>query len=229
MSTDPTAPAETAGPVSNVGPFERACAETLDVFGSMTAEELDAPSACEGWTVRTVLAHVTQGVAALAGQLAIEPYGATDDFESAIDARARQLAERPADELLEILRTSVPIAVGFFASLSGPVAQAPVVMASAGTYPLGSMPDALTFDQTCHLRWDVLAPRGPVRRELPPVDEGRLSASLDWLVGGIPQMTTARFRALVTDPLTVEITGAGARTFQLTPGRSAVGVASGAA
>ncbi|OHV30912.1 MULTISPECIES: maleylpyruvate isomerase family mycothiol-dependent enzyme [Pseudofrankia] len=203
-------------------PLERALTESLDVFSGLTADEMEAPSACDGWTVRTTLAHLTAGVAAITGQLPAVPYDKNKEFEAAVDAQALDLAARPAAELLEILRSASPALVNIFASLPDDFAAMPVDMGTAGTYPFASLADALTFDHTCHVRWDVLTPRGQVRRTLPDLDAGRLSASLRWLTGCIPQMTTERFRDLLTDPLTFILTGPGAATFRLTPHAASV-------
>ena len=224
MSTE-APPEASGGTVADTGPLERALQESLEVFSSLTAEEMEAPSACEGWTVRTVLAHVTLSAAAMARLVDPQPYGPGEDFEPALDARAREFARRPAGDLLELFRSSVPTVLGTFRTLPGELADVPVSMASAGTYPLATMADALTFDHTCHIRWDVLQPRGPVRRDLPDVDAGRLAASVRWLTGGIPQMTTTRFRELVTDPLDLALSGPSA-TFRLVPRQGTVAVES---
>ncbi|ADP82482.1 maleylpyruvate isomerase N-terminal domain-containing protein [Pseudofrankia inefficax] len=206
MSSD-TASAETA--------LERTLTETLDVFGGLTAEELDAPSACEGWTVHTTLAHLTLSVAGFAGLLPLTPYDQDLEFEDAVDAHTREVAARPTAELLEIIRSSLPAVLATFAGLTDEVAAMPVNMGTAGSYPLGTIADAIVFDHTCHTRWDVLAPRGPIQRTLPDLDGGRLTAATRWLIGGIPQMTTDRFRELLTDPLTLVLTGPGATAVRL--------------
>jgi uncharacterized protein (TIGR03083 family) len=167
---------------------------------------MEAPSACAGWTVRTVLAHVTLSAAALAGLVSAEPADPDVEFESGVDARARKFAERPAGELVDLFRSSVPAVVGTFASLPAEFAAAPIPMGTAGTYPFGAMVDALTFDHTCHIRWDVLRPRGPVSRDLPAVEPERLTATVRWLMRGVPQMTSPAFRTRLTDPITLVFT-----------------------
>jgi hypothetical protein len=85
---------------------------------------------------------------------------------------------------------ALPAVLATFAGLTDEVAAMPVNMGTAGSYSLGSIADAIVFDYTCHTRWDVLAPRGPIQRALPDLDGGRLTAATRWLIGGIPQMTT---------------------------------------
>ncbi|KPM52061.1 hypothetical protein ACG83_31420 [Frankia sp. R43] len=197
--------------------IERTLAETLDVFGALTADELAAPSACDGWTVHTTLAHLTISVAGFAGLISITPYDQGLEFEAAVDAHTHEVAERPTAELLDIIRSSVPAVLAIFGGLTDELATTPVNMGTAGSYPLASLADAIVFDHTCHTRWDVLTPRGPVRRTLPDLDGERLAAATRWLIGGIRQMTTDRFHELLTDPLALVLTGPGGTALRLLP------------
>ena len=46
-----------------------------------------------------------------------------------------------------------------------------------------------SFDFYTHLRWDVLAPRGPLTgHDVPAPDEVRLKPAVGWLLAGIPRM-----------------------------------------
>jgi uncharacterized protein (TIGR03083 family) len=213
----PTQPSSATDPTSGRGPLERTLEETLEVFGGLTAEELQAPSACEGWTVHTTLAHLATSVGALAGLLPTTAYGKELEFEAAVDARTREVAARPTAELLDIIRSSTPAVLATFGGLTDELAARPVDMGTAGNYPLASIADAIVFDHTCHTRWDVLAPRGPVRRTLPDLDGERLRAAARWLIGGIPQMTSDHFRELLTDALTVILTGPGGTVIRILP------------
>jgi hypothetical protein len=83
-------------------------------------------------------------------------------------------------------------------------------MLDLGTYPLHAIADMFTFDMTTHLRYDILAPRGPIDRHLPTLDEARLGPSVSWLLGGIPKMQP-NLAAHLTAPLALHLTGPGAR------------------
>jgi hypothetical protein len=50
-----------------------------------------------------------------------------------------------------------------------------------------------------------------------------------WLTQGIPQMTTARFRELVTDPLAVSLTGPGGTAFRILPHTATIETGNGPA
>jgi hypothetical protein len=75
-----------------------------------------------------------------------------------------------------------------------------------GTYSLHGIADMFTFDMTTHLRYDILAPRGPITRQLPPLDEVRLGPSVSWLLGGIPKMQADLASQLIA-PLALRLTG----------------------
>ena len=83
-------------------------------------------------------------------------------------------------------------------------------MVDLGTYPLHAIADMFTFDMTTHLRYDILAPRGPITRDLPPLDDVRLIPSVSWLLGGIPQMQPTLAGHLVA-PLALRLTGPAAQ------------------
>ncbi|WP_283096908.1 maleylpyruvate isomerase N-terminal domain-containing protein [Frankia umida] len=195
----------------------RAVAEAVEVFETLRDDEWALPCACPGWTLHTVLAHLTSGIAGITGLLPPEPPPPGLEFEAATDVQARALTARPPAELLALLRTAGPAASALFGALPPALASRQISMGTAGTYPFPSFADALTFDATCHLRWDVLAPRGPIQRDLPDVDPARLSAAVRWLAGGIPQMTTRSFRDLLTDPLTIAITGPDPLSIHIAP------------
>ncbi|MBL7495754.1 maleylpyruvate isomerase N-terminal domain-containing protein [Frankia sp. CNm7] len=216
-SSDTTASADT-----RTAALERTLAETLDVFGGLTADELSTPSACDGWTVHTTLAHLTISVAGFAGLIPITPYDQGLEFEAAVDAHTHQVAARRTEELLDIIRSSVPAVLATFGRLTDELATMPVNMGTAGSYPLASIADAIVFDHTCHTRWDILTPRGPIQRTLPDLDGDRLAAANRWLIGGIRQMTTEQFRELLTDPLALVLTGAGGAAFRLLPHATSV-------
>ncbi|MDT3442801.1 MULTISPECIES: maleylpyruvate isomerase N-terminal domain-containing protein [unclassified Pseudofrankia] len=209
-------------PASGRSPLERTLEETLGLFGSLTTEELEAPSACDGWTVHTTLAHLTLSVAGFAGLLPLTPYEQELEFEAAVDAHTREVAARPTAELLDIVRSSVPAVLATFGGLTDELATMPVNMGTAGSYPLASIADAIVFDHTCHTRWDVLAPRGPIQRTLPDLDGERLTAANRWLIGGIPQMTTDHFRELLTDPMAIVLTGPGGTAIRVLPHAASV-------
>jgi hypothetical protein len=68
-----------------------------------------------------------------------------------------------------------------------------------------------------HLRWDILAPRGPLHHDVPAPDEVRLKPAVGWLLAGIPQMQ-ASIRDRLAKPVTLTLAGPGGGTRILDPG-----------
>ena len=87
-----------------------------------------------------------------------------------------------------------------------------MTIADLGTYPTHMLADAFAFDLFCHLRNDILAPRGPVRRDVPPADAARLAPAVGWMLAGLPQMCAGSLGDLEGD-LVVELTGAAPSTW----------------
>ena len=52
-----------------------------------------------------------------------------------------------------------------------PTASTRVALADLGTYQMHWLANAYCFDHYCHLRHDLLAPGGPVKRPLRTVDD----------------------------------------------------------
>ena len=103
------------------------------------------------------------------------------------------------------------------------MASVQTAMLDLGSYPLHAIADMFTFDMTTHFRYDVLAPRGPITRELPALDEVRLAPAVSWLLGGIPQMQPGLIGHL-SAPLALHLTGPAAQEVIITPDTDAITV-----
>lgn len=108
-----------------------------DVVAALTPEQLDTPSLCDGWTVRHVMAHMVMQVDMSYRRFLSAMVRHRGSADKVSDVFAREIAERPVDELVHTLRTKADTNVS-----------APVVG------PMGP------FTDTCvHLR-DVARPLG---------------------------------------------------------------------
>ena len=85
-----------------VAPTYRGLADLLD---EAPAEAWDAPSLCEEWRVRHVIAHVTMPVRMDAAQFGAEMAAARGDFTVLSNTVAARDASLPVGELLEQLRS----------------------------------------------------------------------------------------------------------------------------
>lgn len=178
---------------------------------SFTAEDWNAPSACEGWAVRDVLGHMTQlfrQVVDPASLPAADPSGLTERTQ---DRWVEALQDLPVEEVLTDYRTLGDQALAGLEGLQG--VEDTMDLGDLGTHPMHLIANAFAFDHYTHIRVDVLAPGGPVERPAPPVLEAHLAASADWILACIPQMTPAA----VTEPVDLVLTGPGGRTARLGP------------
>jgi hypothetical protein len=97
-----------------------------------------------------------------------------------------------------------------------PLASTPVPLADLGTYPMHQYAEAFAFDHYCHLRVDLLAPSGPIRRDVPAADAARLGPAIEWMLLGLPQMQPGLERSLAA-PITLVLTGPGGGSWRLAP------------
>ena len=202
--------------------------EVKQVISSLTDEEWSRPSGCAGWSVRDLVAHMSSN------------YKETVD-PSPPPAEPVQLpAERMMDLLVEPRKdwTNQQIlaeyldycdkAVDVLASFQDePLASTVIPLADLGSYPMHQLADAYAFDHYCHLRIDLLAPRGPIVRELPASDATRLGPAVGWMITGMPQMQQNLGAALAA-PIVLVLTGPGGGEWTISPNGDDIVVASGA-
>jgi hypothetical protein len=143
----------------------------------LTPSEGSAPSACQGWSVRDVVAHMTLPAGrrphVASAARSIRELGAHAGSMGRGDATARH-AGRPG-RLPQAGRAG-----------NRRPRRAAGVRRSHKLGDLGTNPhlvaNALAFDHYTHIRADVLAPRGPLRPAVPSAGAGHLGG--DGLDGG---------------------------------------------
>jgi uncharacterized protein (TIGR03083 family) len=179
---------------------------------SFSADEWAAPSACEGWAVRDVLAHMTQLWRQVVDPGSLPPPDPSGVTERTQDRWVEALADRPVEQVLADYRSLGEQALVGLEGLQG--VDAPMDLGDLGTHPMHLIANAFVFDHYTHIRVDVLAPGGPIDRPAPPVAESHLEATAEWSVAGIPQMSPAA----VAEPVELVLTGPGGRTASLGEG-----------
>ena len=196
-------------------------ADALSVFEDLSAEEWAAPSGCEGWRVQDVAAHMSSNFKATA-----DPPPPPDEPPPPLPAeRLMDMLVEPrkawsSEQVLDELRTYAQPLVDALAQLQEPpVASAPLTVADLGTYEMHELADAYAFDVYCHLHVDVLAPRGPIVRQVPPPDDLRVRPAVGWMLAGLPQMQGDAF-AFVDRAIGLELTGVGGGRWSLAPGEA---------
>ncbi len=190
------------------------------VLDALTTADWALPSACSGWRVHDLVAHITSNFKEL-----VDPTPARPDAEPAPAVGAEQAMEMlvaPRKEWTpeQLLAEYDRYVDGAFATLTAmqdePLASTPLDVADLGTYPMQMLANAYCFDHYCHLRHDLLAPRGPLSMAIADADDARLRPGIDWMWAGLPQMCRAAMR-VVDQPFTVVLTGAGGGRWTLHP------------
>jgi|tagenome__1003787_1003787.scaffolds.fasta_scaffold20806947_3 uncharacterized protein (TIGR03083 family) len=189
---------------------------TLTIVKSFTDDEWNAPSDCEGWAVRDVVAHVASVLHGVA-----DPSVMPDMSAGTEQAMEGPVAERRAwtidDVIAEFETYSAQVADLAASVQEPPMSETMLPMNDLGTHPMAIMPNLFLFDNYCHLRNDILQPNGPIDRPEPPRDEQRLAPVVEWMLAALPWMCSEKL-AFVDRPVTLSITGAGGGTWSIGPG-----------
>nr|WP_245653152.1 maleylpyruvate isomerase family mycothiol-dependent enzyme [Herbidospora sakaeratensis] len=83
-------------------------AEQAEILAALRPDQWDAPTLCEGWRVREVVAHTTMPFRQSAGRMLVELVRARGSFNTMADRLARRDAGRmSAADLLALLRANL--------------------------------------------------------------------------------------------------------------------------
>jgi len=187
------------------------------VVESLSAEEWSMPSGCAGWTVRNLVAHTGSALHGVAQPPQTPPDPALT-AEQQQEALVRERDSWSAAEVAaEFLAWREPALAVFAVLQDEPTASAPITLADLGTYPTHALADAFAFDMWCHLYVDLLAPHGPVAREVPEPEHELLAPGVWWMLTGLPQMCPPVWE-LLDRPLGLTLTGPGGGAWTLRPG-----------
>jgi uncharacterized protein (TIGR03083 family) len=183
-----------------------AAGDLVDIGRGLDDTEWQTPSAAAGWSVRDVISHIGCLLELL--QAAVRGEAVPDSgIEPLNDAMVAERRGWDNTRILENVQKQLEQAIATFIPLQDePNASVEAPMLDLGTYPLHAIADMFTFDMTTHLRYDIVAPRGPITRQLPPLDELRLGPSVSWLLGGIPKMQADLASHLIA-PMALQLTG----------------------
>jgi len=191
-------------------------ADTLEILKSLSDDEWNAPSGCEGWTVRDVVAHMASILHGVVDPSQMPDLGG--GTEAGMEAPVATRREWSVDEVLAEFETySDQAATTFAMAQDPPLADTMLPMNDLGTHPMSLLASTFCFDNYCHLRYDILQPRGSVDRPEPPRDEARVGATVEWMLAGMPWMSQAALH-VVDRPVVLVLTGAGGGTWAIAPG-----------
>lgn len=189
--------------------------EVLKLGRSLTPEEWEAPSDCEGWRVQDVIAHMTLAMYAVVDQSKL-PQTDNADIERDMDVAVETRKDWTPEQVLADYESLSAEAIENMANLQAePLASTLVPMKNLGSHPLHLVPNAFVFDHYTHLRVDILQPTGPIDRPPLPSDELRLEPTIDWMLAGLPQMCADALAKVATPPVRLELTGPGAKSITI--------------
>lgn len=204
--------------------FRTTLSDVTAVLRSLDDSEWRAASAAAGWTVKDVATHMGDLIGILVAGIRGELH--TDlGIEQLNDAHVAAKSAWSPEQVMADLAEQSEAALPLFESLQeGPTASTESQLLDLGMYPVHAIVDMFSFDFYDHLRWDILAPRGPLSgHHVPAPDEVRLKPAVGWLLGGVPKMQP-RLRSSLGKPLTLVLTGPGGGTWSIDPGDTAITV-----
>jgi uncharacterized protein (TIGR03083 family) len=188
-------------------------AAVLEFFGALSPEEWEAPSGCPGWSVKGVLSHMS---AAFHGCFTPWFIGLmrTKDLESSSDRDVEKRSGWAPEKVLAEYRfwSARYLNIQPVMKATG-LSHVKIRLGELGRYPMGIFPAAFTFDHHTHLRHDVA---GGLGKTPPPTDADRMTAVVEWMIAGIPQMCREAMRT-IEGPVDLTLDGPGGGTWGLSP------------
>jgi uncharacterized protein (TIGR03083 family) len=188
-----------------------------DLADRLTDEEWALPSACAGWRVVDVYAHM----AALAHNM-VEPPPPMDlpanrerQHDVYVDLRRSMT---PAEVVAEWREYTPKLVTAYRAMQEEPLSQEEVTVYVLGTYKKHQFANALAFDTLLHLYADVLKPMGPIDRDIPEPGAEQINSAVEWMMAGLPQMQGTELNDTLSTNITIELTGIGGSTWTVGPG-----------
>ncbi len=187
----------------------RADSEVLVAAASnFTPADWATPSSCAGWTVQDVIAHMSALWRQITDPGSLPLADPSGDTERTQDRWVESMRSMSGTEVLAAYQEHAGNAMAGLEGLRGN--DTPMDLGDLGTYPMGMIANAFSFDHYTHLRADIFGPIGPIGTA-PESDALRLGPAMDWMVAGIPQMCTEAV-ASIPSPVTLDLSGPGGRT-----------------
>jgi uncharacterized protein (TIGR03083 family) len=191
--------------------------ELRGVLDSLSADEWQAPSACAGWRIQDVVAHMNSSAKLMTGNAT--PPAVDGDLPGAEDMAELLIADAKTWPWTKVREEFDTYTDGFLAALEAmqaePIASTEANLGDLGIHPTHILANAFCFDTYCHLRHDIVGPLAGVDRELPKPTDLHIRPGVDWMLAGLPQMCTAELAPVATASIRLELTGPGGGTWVL--------------
>lgn len=200
-------------------------AQLSDIVDRIDDGQWELPSACAGWRVIDIIAHL----AALAHEAVDPPVpdpSLPTNRERYHDLRVDERRGWSHDLVIDEWRTYTPKQLQLLTSAQlPPQAEEPVDVPGLGTYPRHLLANTMAFNVFCHLRYDMLAPDGPLPFTVADATDDLVSPAVEFMLAGLPQMQGTELEATVREPLVLDLSGPGATTVTVFPAdRPAMGL-----
>ncbi len=187
-----------------------------ELFTNLTPEEWASASGCEGWRVQDVVQHMAAVFQQIADPASIDT-GDSGRAETAAEVPVQARKDWTVDEVVAAYDEWSAKGVAALAALQEPPMSHTVVpLSDLGSHPLHMLANAIVFDHYCHLRHDI----GAVvdRAAALPREEDALTATLHWMLAGLPQMCAGELAAAPQQAVNLVFEGPGGGRFVLAPG-----------
>ena len=191
--------------------------QLADIVASVDDEQWELPSACAGWRVIDVMAHL----GALAYEAVVPP-----DPEPTLpkireryhDLRVNQRRGWNHAKVLDEWHRYAPQQLDLLeAGQEPPAAMELVAVPGLGSYPRHLLANTTAFNVLCHLRFDMLAPDGPLPFTVPEPTDDLVTPAVEFMLAGVPQMQGPELDATVSVPLVLDLTAPGSTTVTVLP------------
>lgn len=193
----------------------RSVEEVKAVIRSVTEAESALPSGCTGWSVKDLVAHMSSNY-----RETVEPSPPPAEPVDLPAERLMDLLVEPRKDWSwgQVRDEYLAYCDGAMAALGAlqeePMASTVIPLADLGQYPMHLLADAYAFDHYCHLRVDLLAPTGPIVRDVPAPDDALVGPAVGWMLAGLPQMQPG-LQAQLSAPIRLELTGPGGGSWRI--------------
>lgn len=187
-----------------------------ELAASLTPADWVRPSACPGWRVRDVVAHLGAGASSLLAPVEVPeerlplPSNREREHDIHVDIRRDWSVEEVLDEFTTYGRQRLNMLPGF---QEEPMASNELTIPGLGTYPMHAAANGLAFDHYCHLHHDLLAPVGPLDAVRPTVTHEQMYSVVQFMMWGLPQMQGPELDEMLLVPTTFAFTGPGESTW----------------
>lgn len=185
----------------------------LDYCNALTDAEWSAPSAASGWTVQDVVAHL--------GATARAPFTPelitllrAKEIERTNDVGVAKRDDKTAAEALAEFETWSSWVIKAARPMLAPlIRRARFPIGELGTYPLGVFTSVYVYEWHLHLRHDIAS---ALDRPVPPTDDNRMAAVVEWLLAGVEQMNKNEMRWLDAG-VSLKLLGNGGGVWRIDP------------